>query len=132
MVRLFPILFRIKTLAFPLSRVRSCPTQVSSCPNPCAQSFIYLSPNILSFAVTEKHTETGKNARFAYGLSEMQGWRLSEFQSPDPLPFLLSRKHPSSFFPLLSRENAISSPCLLDLLISFVQLWKTHMLFHLT
>ncbi|KAN0123396.1 Protein phosphatase 2C (PP2C)-like domain containing protein, partial [Russula decolorans] len=26
---------------------------------------------------TEKHTETGKNSRFAYGLSEMQGWRLS-------------------------------------------------------
>jgi hypothetical protein len=31
------------------------------------------------FAVTEKHTQTGKNARFAYALSEMQGWRLSEY-----------------------------------------------------
>jgi protein phosphatase 2C family protein 2/3 len=32
---------------------------------------------ILSYPATEKHTETGKNARFAYGLSEMQGWRLT-------------------------------------------------------
>ncbi|KAI0304431.1 phosphatase 2C-like domain-containing protein, partial [Multifurca ochricompacta] len=31
----------------------------------------------LSFVATEKHTETGKNARFAYGVSEMQGWRLT-------------------------------------------------------
>jgi hypothetical protein len=33
---------------------------------------------LMLFAVTEKHTQTGKNARFAYALSEMQGWRLSE------------------------------------------------------
>ncbi|KAH8998591.1 PP2C-domain-containing protein [Lactarius akahatsu] len=32
---------------------------------------------ILSYPATEKHTETGGNARFAYGLSEMQGWRLT-------------------------------------------------------
>jgi len=32
---------------------------------------------ILSYPATEKHTESGKNARFAYGLSEMQGWRLT-------------------------------------------------------
>jgi len=32
---------------------------------------------ILSYPVTEKHTVCGKNARFAYGLSEMQGWRLT-------------------------------------------------------
>jgi protein phosphatase 2C family protein 2/3 len=31
----------------------------------------------LSNPVTEKHTQTGKNARFAYALSEMQGWRLT-------------------------------------------------------
>ncbi|KAI9512404.1 phosphatase 2C-like domain-containing protein [Russula earlei] len=31
----------------------------------------------VSNAATEKHTETGKNARFAYGISEMQGWRLT-------------------------------------------------------
>ncbi|KAI0269823.1 phosphatase 2C-like domain-containing protein [Gloeopeniophorella convolvens] len=32
---------------------------------------------ILPSAATDKHTESGKNARFAYGLSEMQGWRLT-------------------------------------------------------
>ena len=60
-------------------------------------------------AATEKHTETGKNARFAYGLSEMQGWRLSEFRNFASLPFLLSRIRITTLFLLLFRENAISS-----------------------
>ena len=37
-----------------------------------------LTITLMLFAVTEKHTQTDKNARFAYALSEMQGWRLSE------------------------------------------------------
>lgn len=46
-------------------------------------------PRISPFSATEKHTETGGNSRFAYALSEMQGWRLSTFQTTSTF-FLLS------------------------------------------
>jgi hypothetical protein len=61
---------------------------------------------ITPIAATEKHTETGKNTRFAYGVSEMQGWRLSMFFYYSPLrssvmvatrTLFISRKKPSKF-----------------------------------
>ena len=63
-------------------RVKFYLTQVS-CYRICNLRPFYLclcvSLASLLFVATEKHTVTGKNSRFAYGLSEMQGWRLSKF-----------------------------------------------------
>jgi hypothetical protein len=100
-----------------IHRVKFYLTQVSRCRNfATCRRFTYVEsiritrifPISIQYPATEKHTETGKNARFAYGLSEMQGWRLSESQnllcflcsarSPHP-PFYLI--HPFSF----SRET---------------------------
>ena len=36
--------------------------------------------------VTEKHTQSGQDERFAWALSEMQGWRVSESFPPTRLP----------------------------------------------
>ena len=33
----------------------------------------------LSEPITQKHSDSGSDERFAYGVSEMQGWRLSMF-----------------------------------------------------
>ena len=81
-------------------------------------------PISIQFPATEKHTETGKNARFAYSLSEMQGWRLSESQ--DLLCFLCracSRHAPFHllhFFFVLWRNPPLqsSSHHFCDILIS--------------
>lgn len=35
----------------------------------------------LSEPITQKHSDSGSDERFAYGVSEMQGWRLSMFLS---------------------------------------------------
>lgn len=107
-------------------RVKFYLTQVSRCRNlAIRRRFTHVEPIRITrifpvsiqFPATEKHTETGKNVRFAYALSEMQGWRLSESQylfcflclacSPHPPfnlvhfvfvfwrnPFLKSSSHP--------------------------------------
>ena len=33
----------------------------------------------LSEPITQKHSDSGSDERYAYGVSEMQGWRLSMF-----------------------------------------------------
>lgn len=55
-------------------------------------------------SATEKHTETGKNSRFAYGLSEMQGWRLSRFYGYQPL-HSLPRSQPTHCFFLSGKDR---------------------------
>ena len=73
-------------LSYPQGQILSYPGQPLR--NLSALSpFTYIVPTRSSSAATEKHTETGNNARFAYGLSEMQGWRLSEFKLSTLLPF---------------------------------------------
>ncbi len=96
MVTQFPILCDIITL--PDAIFATLQGQILSYPG---QPMLKLMHNLTNpkFAATEKHTETGKNARFAYGLSEMQGWRLSEF-------------------PSLLHITSSSLPCLLEKFIS--------------
>jgi len=69
-------------------------TQVSYCPN-CNLSLFYSCKahtyHRIIPSATEKHTETGKNTRFAYGLSEMQGWRLSKSRGYYPFIFCHGR-----------------------------------------
>ncbi len=62
----------------------------------------------VQFAATEKHTETGKNARFAYGLSEMQGWRLSQSRNSTSFPLPCLRPPHTRFFEVLCVTSAIS------------------------
>ncbi|KAI0252000.1 phosphatase 2C-like domain-containing protein [Lactifluus subvellereus] len=71
---------------------------------------------ILSYPATQKYTETGENARFIYGVSEMQGWRLSEFQTLPPF----SRNHASL---LISRKFYLFA----SLLDSLIPLFPTGM-----
>jgi hypothetical protein len=80
MVGLSPISrYRQWLTIFLPSRAKFYLTLVSTHRNiPLKCTFAYPDHILLSPTATEKHTETGKNARFAYGLSEMQGWRLSE------------------------------------------------------
>ena len=84
-------------------RVKFYLTQVSRCRNfAICRRFTHVEPIRITrifpiqFPATEKHTETGKNARFAYSLSEMQGWRLSESQ--DLLCFLCRACSPHAPF----------------------------------
>ena len=83
MVRPFRFLVDINCTLTRLShlRVKFYLTQVSYCPNCNLSSFYSCRAHTYRRIIpsaTEKHTEAGKNSRFAYGLSEMQGWQLSE------------------------------------------------------
>ena len=70
-------------------------------------------------AVTKK-TEEGGNAKFAYAVSEMQGWRISE----SFVTSLAHRSHSDDIQAAMLVHNIRD----IVLTLSLVQLWKIHML----
>ena len=65
-----------------------------------------------SSAVTTKKTESGENDRFAFGVSEMQGWRVGACEQPSPdIPFLICHSFLlRSYRPIVSRAITSTYP----------------------